>query len=156
MKKLKLTQNKYALVDDKDFKYLSQFKWHIISKRYIARSYLGKEILLHRDLLNPSKEFEIDHIDGNPLNNQRNNLRLANHAENIRNRTRVNKNNSSGITGVCWFKRDKKWRARLMINGKEIHLGLFSKKEDAIKKREQAAKQYFGEFAYINQIGGNI
>jgi len=149
MKQLQLTNKKNTLVDDKDFSLLKKYKWHTISKTYVARTGKdGKEVLLHRQLLKAPAGIEVDHIDGDPLNNQRNNLRFATHAENIRNRTHLNKNNRSGETGVSWFKLRGKWRARIMINDKEINLGLFVNKKDAIEARRIASKKYFGIFAF--------
>ena len=59
-------------------------------------------------------------------------------------------NNTSGIAGVGWHKSSNKWMAYIAINKKQIHLGLFSKKEDAIKARKEAEEKYFGEFSYDN------
>lgn len=87
-----------------------------------------------------------DHADGNELNNRRYNLRPATHQENMRN-IRLQKNNSSGVTGISIHKQTGKWRARIMVDYKEINLGLFDNKEDAIKARLQAEIKYFGEFA---------
>lgn len=154
MKQLQLTNKKNTLIDNRDFNVLSKYKWHTISKTYVARTGRdGKEILLHRQLLKAPIGVEVDHIDGDTLNNQRSNLRLVTHAENIRNRPHLNKNNRSGETGVSWFKLRGKWRARLMINGKDIHLGLFTIKKEAIKARKIAAKKYFGIYAFN---GGKI
>ena len=54
--------------------------------------------------------------------------------------------NTSGTKGVCWNKRDMKWKAQIMINGKQINLGSFINKDDAINIRIQRAKDEFGEF----------
>lgn len=148
MKQLILSNKKISQVDDRDFNMLNKYKWHTTAKTYVSRTNNGKEILLHREILNAPDGFEVDHIDGNTLNNQRGNLRLATHAENIRNRTHLNKNNKTGETGVSWFKLRGKWRARIMINGKELHLGLFVNKKDAVRARRVAAKKYFGIFAF--------
>lgn len=89
---------------------------------------------------------EYDHKDCNPLNNRRNNLRPATKSQNATNRSKQS-NNTSGIVGVYWHKRDQTWEAGIGINNKYIHLGCFSNKIDAIKTRLKAEKEYFGEFA---------
>ena len=89
----------------------------------------------------------VDHIDGNPLNNKIDNLRLATNEENQRNRS-ISKNNTSGTTGVTWIKECQRWRAHI----KKINLGHFINKEDAIQTRIEAEKKYFGEFRRDSQI----
>jgi len=95
----------------------------------------------------PPRGIQVDHMDGNPANNRIDNLRLATHAENQRNRQNLGRRNSSGSTGVAWYIRDQKWRARIKVNGKTIHLGLFTNKQDAIEARRLAEAKHFGEFA---------
>lgn len=87
-----------------------------------------------------------DHIDRNPLNNRRYNLRPCTIIENNQNR-RKQSNNTSGIIGVCWQKRGGVWAARITVNKHRIHIGSFSNKEDAIVARLQAEAKYFGKFA---------
>lgn len=87
-----------------------------------------------------------DHIDKNELNNMSGNLRACTHQQNDFNRGLYN-NNTSGITGVCWHKSAKKWMASIMIDGKDVYLGVFVNKNDAIKARLEAEQKYFGEFA---------
>ena len=87
-----------------------------------------------------------DHIDRNPLNNRKDNLRPATATENARNRSKQN-NNTSGFIGVCLSKNKSKWKASIMIDGKTIYLGTFVDKNDAIKARLEAESKYFKEFA---------
>lgn len=87
-----------------------------------------------------------DHENRNPLDNRRCNLRPATQADNAKNKSRQ-KNNTSGIIGVGWVKRLSKWRARITVDDKPIYLGVFNNKDDAIRTRLKAEKQYFGEFA---------
>lgn len=91
-------------------------------------------------------EKDIDHIDRDPMNNRRSNLRKATRSQQGMNRKRQS-NNTSGFIGVYWNKREKKWVAALKINGKQKPLGYFLNKDDAIKARLRAEKEYFGEFA---------
>lgn len=87
-----------------------------------------------------------DHINKNPMDCRKANLRPATQQENMRNIS-LQKNNTSGVTGVSIHKQTGKWRARIMVDYKEIALGLFDNKEDAIKARLQAEIKYFGKFA---------
>lgn len=87
----------------------------------------------------------VDHIDNNGLNNSEFNLRYATHTENQQNSS-MRSDNTSGYKGISWFKREKKWRARIRINGKSIHLGYFDDIEDAKLARQNKAKELFGEY----------
>lgn len=87
-----------------------------------------------------------DHIDRNPLNNRRHNLRKATTADNARNRT-IQKNNTSKVMGVSLNKRDNLWIARIQVDGDRKYLGSFVNKNDAIKTRLAAEIKYYGEFA---------
>ena len=87
-----------------------------------------------------------DHIDRNPLNNKRNNLREATTTENAQNHS-LRKDNHSGIIGVGWHKKHMKWQATININHKRKYLGIFINKEDAIRARLEAEAKYYGEFA---------
>lgn len=94
---------------------------------------------------------ELDHIDGNKINNKIENLRKATHSENNRNRSKPS-NNTSGYKGVAWHKQENKWRAYITINQKQISLGLYDDKEDAVKAYNNAATKYHGEFAKLNNL----
>lgn len=89
---------------------------------------------------------EIDHVNGNPAVNRIENLRIATHAQNTCNR-RIHKNNKSGHPGVSWNKATRKWRVHIMVNRKQLHLGCFALKADAIDARFSAEQKHFGEFA---------
>lgn len=87
-----------------------------------------------------------DHIDRNTFNNRKYNLRKASFSENARNKS-VQKNNSSGFTGVSFDKKSDKWRAYIRIDGAQKTLGFYKDKEDAIKTRLEYEAKYYGEFA---------
>lgn len=139
--------NKDTFWDKDDYEKYKNLNWKTI-KSDIKNCYLyanidSKTIYLHRLIMNPPVGYVIDHIDGNGLNNQKSNLRICTHAENTRNRTKVNKNNTSGYNGVSWYKRDKKWAARINVSYRTINLGRFLNKDDAINKRKEAEIKYF-------------
>lgn len=99
-------------------------------------------------IANPENKPFIDHINNDRLDNRIENLRWATNQENTFN-SQISKNNTSGIKGVSYNKRDKKWIARITINGKVIHIGSFLNKEDAIKARLKKSIEIQGQF--INQ-----
>ena len=104
-------------------------------KKYVAHRlaflYMNGEIPL----------LEVDHINGNGLDNRFKNLRLVSRIDNMRN-TKLYKNSSSGVCGINWFKRDARWYAKIMVNYKNIHLGSFINKQDAINARKEAIIKY--------------
>ncbi len=154
MKQVQLTQGKVALVDDEDFERLSKFKWHALYTKghwYAVRTMDKRLIFMHREIMAAPSRAQVDHKDGNGLNNQQYNLRLATNAQNGRNRGKQH-NNTSGYKGVYWNKQDRKWRANIRCDGRIIHLGYFVNSEDAARAYNDAAIKYFGEFAKLNEI----
>jgi hypothetical protein len=87
----------------------------------------------------------VDHINGNPSDNRKQNLRIVTQHQNAMN-ARLNINNTSGTTGVSWDKENNKWIAAIGVNNKNIKLGRFINIEDAIKARKEAEDKYFGEY----------
>lgn len=104
---------------------------------------------LHRLIINVNyKNKQVDHINHNPLDNRKENLRICSNMQNNWNKGKQ-KNNTSGIKGVCFLKNCNKWYARITVDGKTYNLGLFKNLLDAKKEREIAEKKYFGKFANI-------
>lgn len=137
-----LTRGFSATIDDGDFEYLSQYKYHY-DKGYAARTVRldnGKQSLvyMHVDIMGKRDGMEIDHADLDGLNNQRENLRHCTHADNMKNR-KMSKNNTSGYRGVQKVKGTDKWMAVIMIDGKSKYLGRFSNTEDAARAYDEAA-----------------
>lgn len=141
MKKIKLTQDKYALVDDEVFDYFNQFKWHF-DGRYASRHIKRKKIYLHQLILVAEKPLVIDHINGDPLDNRTSNLRRVSQRENGFNRTSKNTNNSSGFRGVSWNKGRHGWDAYIKINYKKIFLGRFHSIQVAWLARRWGERTY--------------
>lgn len=142
MKIIKLTKQKHALVDDDLFEYLNQWKWHVSTNGYAVHTTsrkIGKQkvIFMHRLISKTPNGFDTDHINRNKLDNRLVNLRIVTRQINAFN-VSPQKNNKSGITGVTWVTRDKKWMARIQIKT----LGLFKKKSLAILTRRTAERIY--------------
>ena len=119
---------------------------------YLKVRYQYKWYRVHRivyELFNGSidKDLEIDHINGVKTDNRIENLRLATRRENSRNRAK-SKKNTSGIVGVWKCSKTNKWRAGIKIQGKQINLGSFKNKDEAIEARSTAEKQNYGQFSY--------
>ena len=121
---------------------------HIIDKNGRIHN---KYILMHRLIMNMGKydcndKFEIDHINGKPYDNRKENLRIVTHMQNMKN-IKLSVSNTSGYKGVHWCKLEKKWKAFIAVNKRTIHLGTFANKEDAINARKEAEKKYYNKFS---------
>jgi hypothetical protein len=137
-----LTQGEKAIVDDEDYKWLSKYKWQY-SRGYAKRD--ARCIRMHRQILHAPKSLEVDHINGNKLDNRRSNLRLVNHFQQNQNSAN-RKDNTSGCRGVNFFKPIKKWSVRIQFNGKRVFLGYYRNKSNAIKAYSKASKKYHGDY----------
>jgi len=149
---------KLFFIDGEDFEKVNQYKWGLKfskDKFYIHRTMGYKENKssqsLHRYITGCPSGMVVDHIDGNPLNNCRSNLRICSNAENMRNRKK-NINGTSKYKGVSFHKRDKVFMACIRLDNKLFHLGYFKDEKDAAEAYNKAAIKYHGEFARLNII----
>lgn len=99
-------------------------------------------VQLHRWLVDCDTDVQVDHYNNDTLNNRRGNLRVATRSENHQNRAGAQRNSKSGIRGVCWCKRKKKWQALIKVGEKRKHLGYFSTIEDAEIVVKEARRIY--------------
>ena len=151
---IRLNKGKKALVDPEDVDMLNKYKWHVNHYGYAVCSFYEgngctRKIFMHRLLLNTPEKTEVDHINGDPLDNRKSNLRPCTHLQNMCNK-RKQTNNTSGYKGVNWHIGTKKWWARITVNGRQISLGIHPTKESAALAYNEAAKKYHGEFASLN------
>lgn len=151
MKEIQLTKGKVALVDDEDYEYLMQNSWCYQNPGYAARRRNKTIQLMHRIIMKAKKGEQVDHIDGNRLNNQRDNLRLVNNSQNSMNRS-LQGNNTSGYKGVSWSKEKRKWHSYITKNGKRTHIGYYACKHEAAKEHNKMALKVHGEYAKLNKI----
>ena len=120
-------------------------------KGYISIQFKGQLYLSHRIAyymyhgVDPLEKM-VDHKHNPKTNNKIDNLRLANNAQNQMHRVNLNRNNTSGVIGVYWNKKAKKWYSKIYYHSSQKHLGYFINKEDAIKARREAEIKYFGDF----------
>ncbi|ARL91005.1 HNH endonuclease [Burkholderia pseudomallei] len=158
MKEIALPRGLVAVVDDEDFDLLNSFTWHFTlgyAVRHLERPGSGvyrTTERMHRMIMGVGPgtidKRQVDHINGNKLDNRKSNLRVCTNAENGRNRG-AQKNNSSGYKGVCWHPQSGKWRARIKVDGRQISLGLHASAEAAHKAYEVGARKFHGEFANV-------
>ncbi len=157
MKEIQLTRGMVALVDDEDYEWLNRWRWNahtdhngfVYATRHKSRRDGGGTVRMHRLIINTSEKEEIDHIDGNGLNNSRSNLRPCTHSQNAHN-SGLQRNNRSGFKGVSWDSAKHRWRAEIAINRKHIFLGYFRDPIMAAYAYDDIARKYFGEFAKTN------
>ena len=126
-----------AKINRENLEKVRDYKWNLSWWGYVICS--SKEIKLHQLILGKKKGFEIDHINGNKLDNLRQNLRYATRSQN-----EVNKKSK----GYSWCSRDKIWSAYITINNKGVNIGSFKTEVEAIKARREAELKYYGEYAY--------
>jgi hypothetical protein len=159
-KLIPLTQGQFAIVDNQDYDWLNQWKWHAQKGKttyYATRvDYSNgkknrKLIFMHKVILGIGPEITGDHIDRNGLNNRRSNLRKATHSQNMCNRISF-KASSSKYKGVGIHKSTNKWAAYIRKNNVQKHLGLFDTEEEAAIAYNEAALTLHGEFALLNNI----
>lgn len=154
MKHIPLTKGRFAIVDDEDFEYLNQFKWHV-SHNYAKHRLpvnkesgekYGKFLSMHRVVNKTPEGMDTDHINGNGLDNRKENLRAVTTSQNL-----MNKN--IGKRGVYCYKnadRKKRWNARIKVNRKIISLGYYATAEEAYDAYDKAVPIYHGEYGRMN------
>lgn len=155
MAQIELTKGRFALVDEEDLGNLSAYSWCATGKDgrlYAQRSYRdasGKiiKVAMHRMITGAAKGMVVDHINGNPLDNRRSNLRVVTNQENTWNRR------PRGATGLNGVRANKgRWNAQVAPHGIEISLGTFGTKEEAAAAYDVAASAVYGDKAYLNGI----
>lgn len=158
MKEILLSQNQIAKVDDEDYELLKQYSWY--AKKwprgdyYVIARIKGEKISMHRFLMGNPKDKIVDHWDHDGLNNQRHNLRICTHGQNMQNSKKTNGMFSSNYKGVRIQTKVSGYSCfRSVIagaNGEALSLGSFQSEIEAAKAYDKAAKEIFGEFAYLN------
>ena len=137
-------------IDNDDLEKCSKLTWHYAKNKdskYIQTRIKGKMIKLHRYIMNMNNSnLVVDHINRNPLDNRKSNLRICSYKENSFNKS-IRVDNTSGIPGVRFHKTNKKWRAKIKYNNLTIHLGYFEDINEALINRRVAEEILFGEYS---------
>lgn len=149
VKVIQLTKNQVTKVDDGDYEYLNQWKWYCNNTGYAGREhYMGdykrKTLLMHRIILQAQPGQEVDHVNGDKLDNRRSNLRFVTRTQNLQNRAWQFKGVSKKSDKT---RGQKRWVARINFEGKTKFLGDFFTPEEAEQAYLEATKKYFGEYA---------
>lgn len=153
----------FALIDEADAALVGQYNWYVSQSNGDNTAYVvagihrnGRPFTvgLHR-LLIPEGE-NVDHINGNGLDNRRENLRVATRSQNRRN-SRKHKSNTTGFKGVCFVKYGghgsllpRPYTATITVNKRKVHLGYFETAEEAARAYDDAARKHYGDFAQPN------
>ncbi len=165
MKKINISTktypNTFTLVDDEDYDYLMQWKWYALYNKksnvfYACRNgrdIRGKQfaIRVHRFIISVTDTMLVDHRNHNGLDNRKNNLRVCTQSQNLRN-SKIRQHTTSKYKGVSWHKRDKLWCAYIYIDNKLKHIGNFLNEKKAALAYNKAAKKYFKEYAFLNNL----
>lgn len=158
VKEIPLTKGRVALVDDEDYEHLMQWKWHLYNKGYANRTIEapreagGKRkktgCQMHRYIMNAPKGSMIDHINGDKLDNRKENLRFCTDQQNKMNCPPRKKYKGASRVKSC----HNRWEVQIRVNGKKLYIGMYDSEEKAALAYNEAAKKYFGEFAWLNKI----
>ena len=153
MKCVLLTQGKVAFVDDEDYAEISKHNWYATKNHHWYAGRWGPQgrIYMHRVIIMAKPGQQVDHINGNTLDNRRANLRMCNNSQNQQNRKACIKG-SSRYRGVSFRKEYNRWYAGIKVYGKSIYLGSYCSEVEAARKYNEAAKHYFGSFANLNTV----
>ena len=149
---------KFAQVDDTDYDGLVQFSWACNTWGYAVRRFketvndkvIQRAVKMHRQIMNPPKRYDVDHLDGNRLNNQRSNLRLVTQHQNCMNRSKNKAKCSSQFIGVSKLKQYDSWKAQIKLNKRTYYLGHYDNEHIAAVMRDFWAKEMFGDHAKTN------
>jgi hypothetical protein len=153
---IELSRGLTATVDDSDFEWLNQWKWHADTRGYAVRSTYNrgdkqplKSVYMHRAVNNTPDGMVTDHINHNKLDNRRANLRTCRQSDNIANQ-KIRSNNTSGYKGVV--RRRTGWQAEISYRKVKRYLGNFHTKELAARAYNEAAVSTFGKYAKLNEL----
>lgn len=158
--KIPLTKGKFALVSECDYKHLKSMKWYVLVRKNdgycsVKRAFNGKIIKMANYLLNPPKGYIVDHINGDPLDNRRENLRIATNKQNCLNKRKyIKKNLTSIYKGVSYRtlgrQKNKRWWAGIIKDKKRYSLGYYATEIEAAKAYDLKAIELHGEYARLN------
>ena len=139
------------LIDKEDWPRVRQSYWHPEHQGYFVTVREQKRILLHRLITGVEDGMIVDHINHDPSDNRKCNLRCVNRSQNGRNK-KLRSDSTSGCAGVCYRKDNGKWRVSITVNGRRKNLGQYDSFEEAVAVRKAAEEQYFGQYSYDNSI----
>jgi hypothetical protein len=140
--------NDTVLIDGARVDIVSQYQWSIGNHGYVTHGMGKNQILLHRFIVGAKGTEIVDHINHNKFDNRRSNLRVCTNQQNTMNRGKQSNGNNE-YKGIC-FTSHGKWQAQIVYNGESIYLGLYDNAISAAKAYDNAARNLFGKYAYLN------
>lgn len=147
MKQIPLTRGRVAVVDDEDYEMVAVYNWQV-TNGYASRDENSRTVYMHREIMRPAPGRQVDHANHDRLDNRRANLRVCTVSENQGNQ--LARRRTSRFKGVSFCRAHRRWRAHITAGGRHQALGSFSSEEAAALAYDKAARQHFGEFAYLN------
>lgn len=148
------TKREEFYFDLEDYDLIKDYCWYYDANGYVITKHNGLDIRQHRLIMNVNDEREVDHICHIIHDNRKCQLRIVDKSKNQIN-SKTPSDNKSGCKGVYWHKLSSKWAVQLTVNKNKMHLGLFSKIDEAIKVRKEAEQKYHGEYSYDNSMNKN-
>ena len=152
MREIQLSQKQVALIDDEDFHKVSQYSWCALAARhgkfYAWHKDKFRSFLMHRYIVNAPSGIQVDHVNGNTLDNRKENLRFVTDSQNHANLQRTSA--YSGFKGVHIDRRTGKFRANIGYKNRILYIGTYNTAEEAARAYDLYAIDLFGEFAFLN------
>jgi hypothetical protein len=150
-----LAGGQVALVDPEDATWIGRYQWHVGTKGYPEGRVAGVKLTMHRLIMDAAPGQIVVHLNGDPLDNRRANLRLTDSPHHVagRSRKQAPERRSSQYKGVSWVASKRKWYASIQVEGKTRNLGYYDSEEAAAAAYDRAAQEHFGEFARLNLPG---
>ena len=146
----------YALVSPSDYDRLMQSKWHATSRGYAARTVYGDDgrkttTWMHREIMGAPADRQVDHVNGDTLDNRRENLRICTARQNQANK-RPSRYATSTYKGVSKIRTSRRnpWKADITIHGKSHYIGIFPTEVEAARAYDAVARTVHGDFARLN------
>lgn len=154
MKKIKLTNGEYTILDESDYLKYRDFVWHCslgYAVMKIKKNGIVTSARMHRLIMDAPNGMDVDHINHNILDNRRCNLRVVTHHQNMMN-IKKNKKHSSKYKGVYFDKKRSKFVAQICVKYKNKFIGYFEKEDEAALAYNESAKKHFGDFSRLNEV----
>ena len=150
MREITMKNGTTFLIDDEDYEIVSKRTWYLSPDGYVKRCELvegkKKTVSVHRLVMNAPAGMQVDHINRNPLDNRKENLRICTASQNACNRPKL-RTNKSGYKGVAWDYKSNKWRVQIDFEGNKTNVGCFTDPREAHRAYCEKAKELQGEYA---------
>ncbi len=140
-------------IDEADFELVGAYSWYSMKLKNTTYARSGTNLFMHRLIMNPSNHEQVDHLNGDGLDNRRMNLRVCTRSQNVQNRHKVF--GMSRFQGVYRDSRRTRWTASIICCGVTYRLGTFANEEEAARAYDRKAKELFGPFARVNFSEGD-